>query len=161
MDQPGGDQRASDVPGRLAIIGGGVVATEMATAYAGLGTDGDGDRPRRSLLTAAEPFAGERVTQALREAGVSVHLGRRGALGAAVTGDGTVHRRRSPTATRSTADEVLVATGRTPHTHDIGLDTVGLEPGRLARRSTTPCWRRCRRLATGCTPPATSTAGRC
>jgi dihydrolipoamide dehydrogenase len=29
---------ASKVPGRLAIIGGGVVASEMATAYASLGS---------------------------------------------------------------------------------------------------------------------------
>ena len=36
---------ASAVPGRLAIIGGGVVASEMATAFAGLGVLGDDAGP--------------------------------------------------------------------------------------------------------------------
>ena len=39
---------ARAVPGRLAIIGGGVVGTEMATAYAALGLAGHDDRPRRA-----------------------------------------------------------------------------------------------------------------
>ena len=37
MDQPGRDEHPS-VPASLAIIGGGVVAVEMATAFAGFGT---------------------------------------------------------------------------------------------------------------------------
>ncbi|MCG5462470.1 NAD(P)/FAD-dependent oxidoreductase [Micromonospora sp. MED01] len=117
---------ASEVPGRLAIIGGGVVATEMATAYACLGSAVT-MLVRDGVLTAAEPFVGERVTQSLREAGVSVQLG------AEVTsvnrdGDGTVHITLTD-GTQVEADEILVAIGRTPHTHDIGLDRIGLQPG--------------------------------
>ncbi|MEV5210417.1 NAD(P)/FAD-dependent oxidoreductase [Micromonospora sp. NPDC053740] len=117
---------ASEVPGRLAIIGGGVVATEMATAYAGLGSAVT-MLVRDGVLTAAEPFVGERVTQSLREAGVSVQLG------AEVTsvnrdGDGTVHITLTD-GTQVEADEILVAIGRTPHTHDVGLDRIGLQPG--------------------------------
>ncbi|MEU8407743.1 NAD(P)/FAD-dependent oxidoreductase [Micromonospora sp. NPDC048842] len=117
---------ASEVPGRLAIIGGGVVATEMATAYAGLGSAVT-VLVRDGVLTAAEPFVGERVTQSLREAGVSVHLG------AEVTsvnrdGDGTVHITLTD-GEQVEADEILVAIGRTPNTHDVGLDRIGLKPG--------------------------------
>ncbi|ONI82890.1 pyridine nucleotide-disulfide oxidoreductase [Actinosynnema sp. ALI-1.44] len=116
---------AQEVPESLAIIGGGVVATEMATAYAGFGT-----RvtliSRGGLLSGMEPFAGEMVTAALREQGATVLLDtetrkvRRTDTGVEMElGDGSVIK----------ASEVLAATGRAPRTGDIGLDTIGLKPG--------------------------------
>jgi pyruvate/2-oxoglutarate dehydrogenase complex dihydrolipoamide dehydrogenase (E3) component len=117
---------ASAVPGRLAIIGGGVVASEMATAFADLGASVT-MLARDGVLPLAEPFAGERVTESLRDAGVSVRLG---AEADSVKRDdgGTV----SVTLTdgeQIEADELLVAIGRTPNTRDIGLDDIGLTPG--------------------------------
>ncbi|MBQ1017605.1 NAD(P)/FAD-dependent oxidoreductase [Micromonospora sp. D93] len=117
---------ASSVPRRLAIIGGGVVAAEMATAFASLGSSVT-VLARDGLLPSAEPFAGELVTESLREAGVSV---RPGAEAVSVKRDasGVVHI-GTASAERIEADEVLVAVGRTPNTQDIGLDRVGLVPG--------------------------------
>ncbi|GAB3842262.1 dihydrolipoyl dehydrogenase family protein [Dactylosporangium cerinum] len=117
---------AGKVPGRLAVIGGGVVAAEMATAYAGLGAMVT-VLARDGVLPQAEPFAGERVTQALRDAGVAVLVG---AEAASVhrDGDGTV-RVTLTDGGQVDADEVLVAIGRRPNTDDIGLDTIGLEAG--------------------------------
>jgi len=116
---------ARKVPGSLAIIGGGVVATEMATAYAGFGTKVT-VIARSGLLGGMEPFAGELVAAALRERGATVLLGTattrvtRTADGVEIeTGDGAT----------ITAEEVLVATGRSPRTGGIGLETVGLTPG--------------------------------
>ncbi len=116
---------ARSVPASLAIIGGGVVAAELATAYAAFGTEVT-LIARRGLLTSLEPFAGELVTQALREQGVTVLLDTktrrvtRSADGVVVqTADGT----------EITAEEVLAATGRSPRTADIGLETVGITPG--------------------------------
>lgn len=64
-----------EVPERLAIVGGGVVACEAATWMAALGSHVTmlvrGDR----LLGGAEPFASEAVLEALRGAGVDVRLG--------------------------------------------------------------------------------------
>ncbi|MFF0234469.1 dihydrolipoyl dehydrogenase family protein [Micromonospora sp. NPDC005254] len=117
---------ASEVPGRLAIIGGGVVAAEMATAYAGLGSSVT-VLARDGVLTLAEPFVGERVTQSLREAGVSVQLGAE-ATSVSRDGDGTVHITLTD-GDQVEADEILVAIGRTPNTHDVGLDRIGLKPG--------------------------------
>jgi pyruvate/2-oxoglutarate dehydrogenase complex dihydrolipoamide dehydrogenase (E3) component len=113
-------------PARLAIIGGGVVGVEMATAYAGFGTEVT-VLARSGLLSGMEPFAGEAVVAGLRSLGASVHLGvqpanveRNAADEVVITlDDGRV----------VTADEVLVATGRTPRTGDLGLASVGLEPG--------------------------------
>ncbi|KOX03131.1 MULTISPECIES: dihydrolipoyl dehydrogenase family protein [Micromonospora] len=117
---------ASEVPGRLAIIGGGVVATEMATAYASFGSTVT-VLVRDGVLQQAEPFVGERVTQSLREAGVTVRLG---VEATSVSRDdaGTVHITLTD-GEQVDADEVLVAAGRTPNTQDIGLDTIGLKPG--------------------------------
>ncbi|WP_433318453.1 dihydrolipoyl dehydrogenase family protein [Micromonospora sp. CA-269861] len=117
---------ARSVPRRLAIIGGGVVAAEMATAFAALGSSVT-VLARDGVLPSAEPFAGELVTDSLREAGVSVRLG---AEAVAVSRDdsGTVHI-STASGEQVEADEVLVAIGRTPNTQEIGLDGIGLAPG--------------------------------
>ncbi|WP_338025601.1 dihydrolipoyl dehydrogenase family protein [Actinoplanes awajinensis] len=116
---------AATVPARLAIIGGGVVAGEMATAFSGLGSAVT-VLARDGILPAAEPFAGERVTAALREAGVSVRLG---AEVTAVRRDGGAVRLTLTDGEVVEADEVLVAIGRVPNTADLGLETVGRTPG--------------------------------
>jgi len=117
---------AGSIPDRLAIIGGGVVATEMATAFASLGSAVT-VLARDGILPAAEPFAGELVTAALRESGVSVQPGAQvdavhrddaGAVRITVAGGEPV-----------VADQVLVAIGRIPNTTDLGLENLGLESG--------------------------------
>ncbi|GIF23124.1 dihydrolipoamide dehydrogenase [Actinoplanes tereljensis] len=117
---------AKEVPARLAIIGGGVVAAEMATAFTGLGSAVT-MLARDGVLHLAEPFAGERVAQSLRQAGASVHLE---AEVASVSRDGAgvVHLTLTGGA-QVDADELLVAIGRTPNTQDIGLDAIGLKAG--------------------------------
>lgn len=117
---------AKSVPESLAVIGGGVVATELATAFAGFGTKVT-IIARSGLLTDMEPFAGEMVVKGLEEQGVTVLLNTtttrvtRADSGIVTieTGDGQT----------ITAQEVLVATGRTPRTEDIGLETIGLTSG--------------------------------
>ena len=117
---------AKEIPGRLAIIGGGVVASEMATAFTDLGSSVT-MLVRDSVLHLAEPFVGERVAESLQDKGASVRIG---AEAAAVkrNDDGTVSITLAD-GEQVDADELLVAIGRTPNTQDIGLDTVGLTPG--------------------------------
>ena len=117
---------ADHVPESLAIIGGGVVAAEMATAYAGLGASVT-LIARSGLLGGLEPFAGERVAEGLRGMGVDVRLN---TATSAVRRDGDHVVVTVGDGEEITASEVLVATGRTPRSGDIGLETVGLEPGR-------------------------------
>lgn len=113
-------------PARLAVIGGGFVAVEMAAAFAGFGTEVI-VLARHGLLGEMEPFVGEAVVDGLRRLGATVRLGvepvqveRHGSGDVVITLDDD---------TTLTADEVLVATGRTPRSHALGLETVGLEPG--------------------------------
>ncbi|PZR55169.1 pyridine nucleotide-disulfide oxidoreductase [Xylanimonas oleitrophica] len=124
---------ADRAPASLVIVGGGVVATEMATAYADLGSHVT-LLARSGLLSAAEPFAGELVGQALRDAGVDVRLGvevrrvDRAAPGEPVTVTFAA-REGEPREEQVEAEEILVATGRVARTSDLGVDAVGLEPG--------------------------------
>ena len=134
---------AHEVPERLAVVGGGVVAVEMATAYADLGSAVTvlvrGDR----LLERAEPFAGAAVARSLTERGVRVVLGAEVVSARREPGGVQLlvrHHRVEGVRTRDgssgarpedlVVDEVLVATGRRPSTGDLGLETIGLEPGR-------------------------------
>jgi dihydrolipoamide dehydrogenase len=118
------------VPGRLAIIGGGVVGCEMAAAWQALGTQVT-LLARGRLLDRMEEFAGDLVAQGLSRAGVDL---RRGVQATAAERDGAdgvegTVRLLLDDGSRLEADEVLVATGRAPRTDDIGLETVGLTPG--------------------------------
>ncbi|MWJ39640.1 dihydrolipoyl dehydrogenase family protein [Clavibacter michiganensis] len=116
------------VPTSIVVIGGGVVAAEMATAFASLGSAVT-LVARSGLLSGQEPFAGELVGDSLRDMGVDVRLG---ASPSRVTRDGdevTVELSDGSAVTAAEVLEVLVATGRTPRTEDLGLDAVGLEAG--------------------------------
>ncbi|MFT2015527.1 dihydrolipoyl dehydrogenase family protein [Streptomyces sp. 796.1] len=119
---------AAAVPGRLAVVGGGVVAVEMATAWRALGSAvtllvrGDG------LLPRMEPFAGRLVADALTEAGADLRFGTSVTEVRRADPAGPVTLTLADGATVE-ADEVLFATGRAPRTDDLGLETVGLTPG--------------------------------
>ncbi|MFJ4621843.1 dihydrolipoyl dehydrogenase family protein [Streptomyces sp. NPDC088812] len=117
---------ARSVPGRLVVVGGGVVATEMATAWQALGARVTLLVRGKGLLNRMEPFAGELVAEALAEAGADVRTGT--SVTSVTRSDGTVVA-VTDAGDRIEADEILFATGRAPRTDDIGLDTVGLEPG--------------------------------
>ncbi|MFH8798565.1 dihydrolipoyl dehydrogenase family protein [Streptomyces sp. NPDC017936] len=117
---------ARSVPGRLVVVGGGVVATEMATAWQALGARVTLLVRGKGLLNRMEPFAGELVAEALAEAGADVRTGT--SVASVTRSDGTVTV-VTDSGDRIEADEILFATGRAPRTDDIGLDTVGLEPG--------------------------------
>lgn len=114
------------VPVSLAILGGGVVATEMATAYAGFGTEVH-LIARSGLLGGEEPFAGEMVTASLRKLGATVHL--ETAVERVERTDDDRFRLELDDGTTIETDEFLVATGRLPRTFGIGLDAFGLEDG--------------------------------
>jgi pyruvate/2-oxoglutarate dehydrogenase complex dihydrolipoamide dehydrogenase (E3) component len=129
--KPWTNRRATDssaVPPRLAVVGAGGVGVEMATAWQGLGSKVTLLSRGAGLLPRMEPFVGEYVSRGLTEAGVDVRVGvsvtelhRPGGSGSigVILDDGD----------KIEVDEILFATGRTPNTADIGLDTVGLAPG--------------------------------
>ncbi|MFF1634277.1 dihydrolipoyl dehydrogenase family protein [Leifsonia sp. NPDC058248] len=114
------------VPVSLAILGGGVTAVELATAYAGFGTQVD-LIARHGLLGADEPFAGELIGDSLRELGATVHLD---VMPTSVERTDTDRFRIQLDDGRTVdADEFVVAAGRVARTAGIGLEAFGLEGG--------------------------------
>ena len=118
----------SEVPEHLVVLGGGVVGVEMAQAWNSLGARVTVIEAGERILGREEPFASEQVAAALVEQGIALH-----------SGSPATQVRRDETATITvelgdattiSGDRLLVAVGRRPLTGDLGLDTVGLEPGR-------------------------------
>ncbi len=121
---------AADVPGRLLVVGGGVVGVEMATAWAALGSHVTLLAAEDHLLAKMEPQVGAVVRGAMERAGIDVRAGVRAT--AARRGQGPEGSGVTVTlddGTEVEGDELLVAAGRRPATADVGLDRVGLEPG--------------------------------
>lgn len=122
-----------EVPDRLVVVGGGVVACEAAIWMSALGSQVTLVVRDPRLLARTEPFAGESVLTGLRDRGVTVHLGtevsdvRRDAP--AATGLGRIHGgvvSLSTSAGELEADEILLSIGRHPRLDDLGLETIGL-----------------------------------
>lgn len=116
------------MPRRLVVIGGGVIAVELAQAYASFGVDVALLEAADRLIGREEPEAAALVEAALRRTGVdvrcgitiqSVHRDEQGQVRVSLGGDDAV-----------VADEVLVATGRQINVEGLGLETVGVAPGR-------------------------------
>ena len=79
------------------------------------------------VIVREEPFASAEIEAALVEAGVEVRTGSR-AIGVSRDGDGVVVELEVGASARGA--ELLVAVGRKPATEQLGLETVGLEPGK-------------------------------
>lgn len=112
------------VPDRLAVLGGGVVAAELAQVYAALGSTVTIIEQADRLLGRNEPFAGEAVRKALESDGVDVRVSTKAESVDRPGGSGEVTVSLSD-GSSVVADELLVAVGRTPATRGLGLDTVG------------------------------------
>ncbi|MGH2763033.1 MAG: dihydrolipoyl dehydrogenase family protein [Thermoleophilaceae bacterium] len=117
---------AKRVPERLVVLGGGVVGVEMAQAWRSLGSQVTLVEAADRLIAREEPFASEQVEQALGERGVDVQVGAKAVAVRAGNGEVEVELESGGPAR---GDELLVAIGRRPSTADLGLESVGLEPG--------------------------------
>ena len=118
---------AERVPGRLLILGGGVVGVELAQAWSSLGSSVVVVEALDRVLANEEPFASEQIAAGLERAGVELRLGvkatsaSRGEAGQVSLGlEGGDELR---------GDELLVAVGRRPRTGELGLESVGVAGG--------------------------------
>jgi dihydrolipoamide dehydrogenase len=125
-----------EVPGRVAVIGGGVVACESATWLRGLGaSEVTVIEIAPSLLAGREPFASEMIAERFAELGIEVLIDTKVEFVERAdvqdTGVGRIHGGPATISTGGSTievDEIVVAAGRTPATTDLGLDRIGLDP---------------------------------
>jgi pyruvate/2-oxoglutarate dehydrogenase complex dihydrolipoamide dehydrogenase (E3) component len=113
------------IPQSLLVLGGGVVAVELAQAYATLGARVTIVEAVERLIAREEPFASELVQEALERDGVEVVLGAKATAVKRVSGIALeLEDGRS-----FDGEQLLVAVGREANTDGLGLESVGLEGG--------------------------------
>lgn len=119
---------SAEVPGRLLVLGAGVAGTELAQAYARLGSRVS-IVARHGVLDALPAPAAQLVIDALEADGVEIHPNTTperiitDASGAIIM--------ELPGGRRLTGDRLLVSTGRRPALHGLGLEDLGLDPAAL------------------------------
>ncbi|WP_028062822.1 dihydrolipoyl dehydrogenase family protein [Solirubrobacter soli] len=113
------------VPRRLIVLGGGPVGTELAQAVRRFGGEVVLIERGERVLAREAAQLGDALGEVLRKDGIELILGA-GAASAARDGEDYVITLDDGREVRG--DKLLVATGRRPRVHGIGLETVGIEP---------------------------------
>jgi pyruvate/2-oxoglutarate dehydrogenase complex dihydrolipoamide dehydrogenase (E3) component len=118
---------AKEPPESLVILGAGVVGVELAQAWSSLGTRVVLLEGAPRVIVREEPFASAEIAAALGAAGVEVRTGSRAVAVSREGDDVIVELEEGPSARGA---EMLIAVGRRVNTDELGLETVGLEPGK-------------------------------
>jgi pyruvate/2-oxoglutarate dehydrogenase complex dihydrolipoamide dehydrogenase (E3) component len=114
---------AKHVPESMIVLGGGPVGSELAQAWASLGTRVTLIEGGEHLLSREEKFAGEEVAESLREH-FDVDV-RTGTKVEAVRPEGDSVAASLSDGETAEAAEILVAVGRAPNTADLDLEAAG------------------------------------
>jgi len=118
--------RLTERPRRLGVVGGGPIGSEMAQAFARLGSEVHVVELAPRLLPRDDEEAAALLATAMRDDGVHLHLGISG-LAFSTTETGRVmnfEENGKPVSVE--VDEVLVAAGRLPNVEGLGLEAAGV-----------------------------------
>ncbi|MBC7112848.1 MAG: dihydrolipoyl dehydrogenase [Candidatus Methanomethyliales bacterium] len=118
--------KISNLPKDLVILGGGVIGVEMATAFSSLGTSVTIIEIMDQILPGYPKDLVSPVEHSLRKMGVHVKLGTKVNLCEYREGGERV-RIYTDDGASFEGDYLLLSVGRRPNTHDLNLDTVGIE----------------------------------
>lgn len=117
------------VPKRLAVIGSGYIGMELGQLFHYLGSEVTLMQRSPCLLKEYDPEISEAITQALTEQGINLVTG---ASFERIEQDGDIKKVHVDVNGKKRiieADQLLVATGRTPNTATLNLQTAGVEVG--------------------------------
>jgi pyruvate/2-oxoglutarate dehydrogenase complex dihydrolipoamide dehydrogenase (E3) component len=112
-------------PSSMIVIGGGPIGLELAQAFSRFGTEVTVLEVGPRILAVEEPESSEVVAKVFEAEGIAVHDD---VSIDAVAHDGTSFHVTCGDVTYE-AERLLVAAGRRSRIDDVGLDTVGVEPG--------------------------------
>jgi dihydrolipoamide dehydrogenase len=115
----------TEIPRSLIFIGGGPVAVELGQMHRRYGAGVTIVERATTLFPREEPALGELLLAALRADGIDVRLG---TTVTRVSREGDLCTAQLSDDTEVAAEHVVVAVGRRPRVHGIGLETVGIEP---------------------------------
>jgi pyruvate/2-oxoglutarate dehydrogenase complex dihydrolipoamide dehydrogenase (E3) component len=113
-----------ELPQRLVVLGGGPVGVEMAQALARMGTSVALVEGMDHLLPREPRALGEALGEALSADGIELHFGQHASHVGFDDGEYVVS---FPDGGQLKGDRLLLATGRRPRVHEIGLDAIGVE----------------------------------
>jgi pyruvate/2-oxoglutarate dehydrogenase complex dihydrolipoamide dehydrogenase (E3) component len=116
-----------EVPERLLILGGGPVGVEMAQVVARMGASVAVVEGEDHVLPREPRAVGDAVGEALTADGIELCFGQHASKARRDDGELVLE---FPERDELRGDRLLVATGRRPRVEEIGLDTVGVEPGK-------------------------------
>ncbi len=118
----------TEIPKRLAVVGGGYIGLELGTVFAKLGTKVTVVEALPNLLTGMEPECVAVVARKLKKLGVEVLLEAK-AKGWEDKGDRAVLsiEQKDGTIAKLDCDKILVTVGRRPNTDALGLDKAGVK----------------------------------
>jgi pyruvate/2-oxoglutarate dehydrogenase complex dihydrolipoamide dehydrogenase (E3) component len=115
-----------ELPASAVVLGGGPVGVELAQFLHRFGTRVSLVQGAARLIPREDQRVCELLTDALRETGIDVHLD---AHAQAVRRDGDERVIRLDDGRELAGEQLIVATGRRPRSHGIGLETIGVQPG--------------------------------
>ena len=116
-----------EVPGKLVVIGGGYIGTELGSAYANLGSEVTIIEGGKDILAGFEKQMTQIVKKGLKKKGVDIAVNA-SASGVEETETGvTVTYEVGGEEKKVEADYVLVTVGRRPNTDELGLEQVGVK----------------------------------
>ncbi|KZE38283.1 dihydrolipoamide dehydrogenase [Bhargavaea cecembensis] len=118
-----------EVPGKLVVIGGGYIGTELGSAYANLGSEVTILEGAKDILAGFEKQMTQIVKKGLKKKGVEI-VTQAMAKGAEETDNGVKVTYEVKGEEKSIeADYVLVTVGRRPNTDEMGLEEAGVKFG--------------------------------
>jgi pyruvate/2-oxoglutarate dehydrogenase complex dihydrolipoamide dehydrogenase (E3) component len=117
----------TEIPESAVFIGGGVVSVELSQFLARFGSRVTIVQGPPRLADREAPRIGEMLAEILAADGVELALGRRAVAVRAENGRRVV---QLDDGGEVSGEVVVVATGRRPRTDGLGLEAVGIEPGR-------------------------------
>jgi pyruvate/2-oxoglutarate dehydrogenase complex dihydrolipoamide dehydrogenase (E3) component len=115
----------ASAPAHLAIVGGGVIAMEMAFAFAKLGSKVSVIERNERIFSRMEPEASQILSSRLRDLGVNIYTHASPTRFAESNQTLTLEQGSTPIALEN-VDKVLLAAGRVPATANLGLEDVGV-----------------------------------
>jgi len=116
-----------DIPGRLLVIGGGIIGLEMACVYAALGSRVTVVELTEQLMPGADPDLVKPLQARINKLYENIYLGTR-VTSVDVADDALVANFEGPKAPKTDSfDRVLVAVGRVPNGKKIGAEAAGVK----------------------------------
>ncbi|CAM5189566.1 Dihydrolipoyl dehydrogenase OS=Ureibacillus acetophenoni OX=614649 GN=SAMN05877842_101319 PE=3 SV=1 [Ureibacillus acetophenoni] len=117
----------TELPGKLVVIGGGYIGTELGSAFANFGSEVTIIEGGKDILAGFEKAMTQIVKKGLKKKGVTIEVNAF-AKGVEETDNGVVVTYEVGGEEKKVeADYVLVTVGRRPNTDELGLEQIGVE----------------------------------